>query len=178
MGPNSGDKGDGAYLRAFLESDGCTGKRDARTCLELVVAMRVAFVARAWIARANQLFRGKGYTASQRAHLYVLASKPAGLTQSELAEILRISEPSLSRRIKLSLEEGLISRHQFHGDGRANIIRLEPKGLEALQSSDQTARLDRACLLHGVTDEDLTTTARVLKILSDRIQAPVDNPLE
>ncbi len=160
---------DDAFYLNVSETDVATTGGDPRASLELIVSMRIAFVARAWITRANALFRGRGYTAAQRAHLYVLASKPKGLTQAELAAILRISEASLSRRIKLSIEEGLVSRHPFCGDGRANLIRLEPKGLEALNASDRVAREDRTRLLAGVTDEELAITAKVLKLLTDRI---------
>lgn len=176
MTNESADLDDSLYLRAFSEPKIGAAEADARESLELIVSMRIAFVARAWIARANALFRGRGYTAAQRAHLYVLASKPAGLTQAELAAILRISEASLSRRIKLSIAEGLISRHRFMGDDRANLIRLEPKGLAALNASDRVARQDRTRLLVGVTDDELAITAKVLKILSDRVQQPPANP--
>lgn len=160
---------DDAFYLNVSETDVATAGDDPRAILELVVSMRIAFVARAWITRANALFRGRGYTAAQRAHLYVLASKPKGLTQAELAAILRISEASLSRRIKLSIEEGLVSRHPFCGDGRANLIRLEPKGLDALNASDRVAREDRTRLLAGITDEELAITAKVLKLLTDRV---------
>ncbi|WP_295174249.1 MarR family transcriptional regulator [uncultured Brevundimonas sp.] len=160
---------DDAFYLNVSETDVATTGIDPRASLELVVSMRIAFVARAWITRANALFRGRGYTAAQRAHLYVLASKPKGLTQSELAAILRISEASLSRRIKLSIEEGLVSRHPLSGDGRANLIRLESKGLDALNTSDRLAREDRTRLLAGVTKEELAITAKVLKLLTDRV---------
>jgi MarR family transcriptional regulator for hemolysin len=176
MTSDPADLDDGLYLRAFSEPEIGVTAADARESLELIVSMRIAFVARAWIARANALFRGRGYTAAQRAHLYVLAAKPSGLTQAELATALRISEASLSRRIKLSIQEGLVSRHQYHGDGRANLIRLEPKGLVVLNTSDRVARADRTLLLAGVADEELAITARVLKILSDRIQQPPEQP--
>lgn len=171
MSSHPADLDDAFYLNAS-EGDVATIGEDARAGLERVVSMRIAFVARAWITRANVLFRGRGYTAAQRAHLYVLASKPKGLTQAELAAILRISEASLSRRIKLSIEEGLVSRHPFCGDGRANLIQLEPKGLDALNASDRVAREDRTRLLAGVTDEELAITAKVLKLLTDRIPQP------
>ncbi len=168
MSSDPADLDDAFYLNVS-ETDVATTGDDRRASLELVVSMRIAFVARAWVTRANALFRGRGYTAAQRAHLYVLASKPKGLTQSELAAILRISEASLSRRVKLSIEEGLVSRHPLSGDGRANLIRLEPKGLVALNASDRVAREDRTRLLAGVTDEELAITAKVLKLLTDRV---------
>ena len=82
-------------------------------------------------------------------HLYVAGLCFSASTVGELAAILRISEASLSRRIKLSIEEGLVSRHPFCGDGRANLIRLEPKGLEALNASDRVAREDRVARPRG-----------------------------
>lgn len=175
MSSRSADLDDAFYLN-LAEADGATTGDNPRGSLEQVVSMRIAFVARAWITRANALFRGRGYTAAQRAHLYVLASKTKGLTQSELAAILRISEASLSRRIKLSIEEGLVSRHPLSGDGRANLIRLEPKGLDALNASDRVAREDRTRLLAGVTDEELAITAKVLKLLMDRVPQTPERP--
>jgi MarR family transcriptional regulator for hemolysin len=144
---------------------------DTRSTLELLVALRIPFVARSWTARAKRLFNDEGYTAAQRAPLYVLARAPKGLTQSELAATIQVSEAALSRRIAQATADGLVSRHRLIGDGRANLIRIEEKGLEVLAFSDRIARQDREVLLRDISDEDLAVTARVLAVLSDRINA-------
>lgn len=150
----------------------------SRAGQELLIALSITLVARKWSARATELFRKTGYTAAQRAHLYILARAPKGLTQSELANILHISNAALSRRIAMSLDEGLISRQTLIGDGRANLIRLEEKGRRALEESDLVARIDRAALMKDLSAAEIGTMVKVLQILSDKVSEPIlpENP--
>ncbi|WP_395942678.1 MarR family winged helix-turn-helix transcriptional regulator [Brevundimonas sp.] len=147
---------------------------EERSAVQILIKQRIALVSRQWTARAARLFKTSGYTNAQRAPLYLLRDAPTGMTQTELATGLSLSEPTLSRRIARLLEDGLVSKHRLLGDGRANLIKLEPSGLQALHSSEATASRDRNLLFQGLSDEDLGVTLRVLNVLASRISGPVD----
>ncbi|GLK48167.1 hypothetical protein GCM10017620_11400 [Brevundimonas intermedia] len=103
---------------------------------------------------------------------------PQGLTQSELADGLQLSEPTLSRRVTRLLADGLVSKHRLPGDGRANLIKLEPAGLKALDGSETTAALDRELLFQGLSNEDLEAALRVLDVLAARMEDPLESEIE
>lgn len=158
----------------FQHSQGEAAGEGARSALQLLIALRISAISRQWTARAARLFKTSGYTPSQRAPLYLLRRAPMGMTQAELAKGLDLSEPTLSRQIGRLLREGLVSKHRLLGDGRANLIKLEPRGQQALERSDRIAADDRNLLFRGLSNEDLGTTLRVLDTLSARIPDSVE----
>jgi MarR family transcriptional regulator, transcriptional regulator for hemolysin len=147
----------------------------SREAVQILIKQRIALISRRWTTRAGKLFKAYGFTNAQRAPLYLLKNAPEGLTQSELAEGLQLSEPTLSRRVARLLADGLVSKHRLPGDGRANLIKLEPAGLEALEGSETTASLDLELLFQGIADEDLRSALRVLETLAGRMDSPVDS---
>lgn len=157
-----------------LRKDDSRSGKDDRGKTQLLIKQKIALVSRQWTARAAKLFKATGYTNAQRAPLYLLRKVPGGMTEAELAAGLELSEPTLSRRIARLLEEGLVSKHRLLGDGRANLIKLEPPGEQALDRSDATAARDRNLLFQGVSDEDLNVVLRVLTLLASRIAEPIE----
>lgn len=152
--------------------------RGSRNEVQILIKHRIALLARRWTRRSVRLFKAYGFTSAQRAPLHLLKTAPEGLTQSELATGLQLSEPTLSRRVTRLLADGLVSKHRLPGDGRANLIKLEPAGLKALDRSETTAALDQDLLFQGLTDEDLCAALRVLNVLAVRIDSPIDADLE
>jgi MarR family transcriptional regulator for hemolysin len=151
------------------------GSRDE---VQIRIKQRIALISRRWTTRASRLFKAYGFTNAQRAPLHLLKHAPQGLTQSELADGLQLSEPTLSRRVTRLLADGLVTKHRLPGDGRANLIKLEPAGLKALDGSETTAALDRDLLFQGVSDEDLGAALRVLDVLAARMDDPLENEIE
>jgi len=131
-------------------------------------------VSRRWTTRAARLFKTYGTSSAHRAPLHLLKNAPTGLTQAELAHGLELSEPTLSRRVARLLADGLVSKHRLPGDGRANLIKLEAAGHQALERSEITAARDRDLLFQGLSDEDLGATLRVLDLLASRMAGPVE----
>ncbi|NBB63942.1 MarR family transcriptional regulator [Pseudomonas sp. ODNR1LW] len=149
-----------------------------RESVQLEIKRKIAFVSRRWTSRAVRLFKAYGFTSAQRAPLDLLQRSPEGLTQSELAQGLQLSEPTLSRRVTRLLADGLVSKHRLPGDGRANLIKLAPAGQRVLSGSEATAALDRDRLFLGLSDEELNAALRVLNLLAARIDSPVEGEAE
>lgn len=144
-----------------------------RAAAQSLIKQTIALVSRRWTARAAKLFKTAGHTTAQRAPLQILRAAEGGMTQAELASRLQVSEPTLSRRVARLLSEGLVSKQRRPGDGRANLIKLEPGGYTALEQSEATAAQDNNLLFQGLSDEDLCVTLRVLNILAARCAGPV-----
>lgn len=162
----------------LAQRNGHVDATEDRAAIQLQVKQKIGLVSRQWTARAARLFKTSGYTNAQRAPLYLLREAPQGLTQSELAARLQLSEPTLSRRIARLMEDGLVSKHRLVGDGRANLIKLETRGRQALEGAEATASQDRNLLFHGLSDEDLSVALRVLNILAVRVSGPVEKAHE
>lgn len=149
-----------------------------RDAVESLIKQRIALISRRWTTRTSRLFKAYGFTNAQRAPLHLLKHAPQGLTQSELADGLQLSEPTLSRRVTRLLADGLVSKHRLPGDGRANLIKLEAAGLKALDGSETTAALDRELLFQGLSDDDLGAALRVLDVLAARMEDPLESEIE
>lgn len=90
-------------------------------------------------------------------------------TQRRLARQLSITESGLVRMLDTLQEQNLIERHRIPGDRRSSLIKLTPAAEEMMERvSMQTSQLSHK-LAEGVSDDELSTTVRVLGRLFDNI---------
>jgi DNA-binding MarR family transcriptional regulator len=117
-----------------------------------------------------------GITPTRLAALAALARHPDGLRQGDLAELMNISAPSMTRLVEIMCEAGWIARTRDPEDGRALLLVLSPVGQQTL---DMLRRESASVLSAGLAD--LTAAERavveaavpVLRKLADRhIEAP------
>ena len=94
--------------------------------------------------------------------LYKLHLSGGPLRVTELAELLSVDTPTVTRKIQQLEREGLVSRQADPDDGRATRIQLTPAGRKTLASVLKARRewLDRLVDQWGT--EDLTTFAAML----------------
>jgi DNA-binding MarR family transcriptional regulator len=112
-----------------------------------------------------------GITPTRLAALAALARHPGGLRQGDLAELMNISAPSMTRLVEIMCEAGWIERTRDPDDGRALLLVLSAVGQKTLD----TLRLESASVLSADL-ADLTADERaalqaavpVLRKLADR----------
>lgn len=112
-----------------------------------------------------------GITPTRLAALAAVARHPEGLRQGDLAELMNVSAPSMTRLVEIMCEAGWVSRTRDPEDGRALLLVLSPVGQKTLD----TLRLESASALSADL-ADLTTAERatleaavpVLRKLADR----------
>jgi len=84
-------------------------------------------VSRAWNDKLSQRLKPLGLTQSKwRALLYVSRMQD-GISQTDLARLLGIEAPTLTRLVKQLEESGWISRRALPDDGRCKMVRLTTK---------------------------------------------------
>jgi MarR family transcriptional regulator for hemolysin len=84
-------------------------------------------ISRAWNDKLDQRLKPLGLSQSKwRALLYV-SRVPAGINQTDLARMLAIEAPTLTRLVKLLEEEGWVTRRPLPGDARCKMVRLTAK---------------------------------------------------
>mgnify|MGYP003742941143 CR=1 FL=1 len=96
-----------------------------------------------------------------------LNEQPMRLT--ELAAALRVSGPAVSRQVQLLQEKGLVERMHDESDGRATIVRLSPKGVEAVTKAANTRRALLRQVLADWTDEYIEQASPVLERLAGEL---------
>lgn len=120
-----------------------------------------------------------GITPTRLAALAALARHPDGLRQGDLAELMNISAPSMTRLVEIMSEAGWVERSRDPGDGRALVLVLSPVGRKTLE----TLRQETTSALSGELAElsvdelaALEAALPVLRKLADRHVEPPRTP--
>ena len=101
--------------------------------------------------------------------LIFLARLGADARQTDLAQVIGISQPSLVRTLNQLQGAGLLARAPNPGDGRSNLLVITPEGRTLVDQIEAKLTSLRHSLLDGISDQDLETTLRVMGHLTDRI---------
>jgi len=89
--------------------------------------------------------------------------------QTDLAQVIGISQPSLVRTLNQLQAAGLLARAPNPGDGRSNLLVITPEGRTLVDQIEAKLTSLRHSLLDGISDQDLETTLRVMGHLTNRI---------
>jgi len=152
--------------------------RGSRSRVQLNVAYKLVIVSRRWRARLSERLLGAGHTDATFGALYALASAPSGLNQSELAERMGLSGSSLVRLLDLLEQQGQIRREAMIGDRRANLIRLQPAGEQAVRELDSIADGLRDEVFDGETDRMISEMSGLLDRLLERLEPAISRAPE
>ena len=106
-----------------------------------------------------------GITPTRLAALAALTRYPDGLRQGDLAELMGVSAPSMTRLVEIMLEAGWVERLRDPGDQRALLIRLAPVGRKTLDTlrDESTGQLSEE--LADLTPEERAALAAAVPVL-------------
>ncbi len=131
---------------------------------------RMVVGARRWRVRVDQALQASGQSQARWEALLCLAAHPDGLTQSTLARLVSVEDPTVARMLAALERDGLVERAIGQADRRTRIVRISAAGLAAFAAMQaETDRL-RDDLLGGLDADDLAGGMRLL----DRILARLD----
>jgi len=112
-----------------------------------------------------------GITPTRLAALAALAHHPDGIRQGDLAEVMNVSAPSMTRLVEILSEAGWVERYRDPDDHRSQVLTLSAAGGAMLQQlREESATVLSAALADLTADERhaLTAAVPVLRKLSDR----------
>jgi DNA-binding MarR family transcriptional regulator len=112
-----------------------------------------------------------GITPTRLAALAALTRYPDGVRQGDLAEVLNISAPSMTRLVEILEEAGWVERRRDPDDQRCLVLVLSPVGhktLEALREESATALSGELAELTADERATLAAAVPVLRKLADR----------
>jgi MarR family transcriptional regulator for hemolysin len=109
-----------APLSKFLETQ-------APATIQEKFGMAIGDVSRAWRDKLAQRLKPLGLSSSKWTALLYLSRIPGGMTQSDLARLLGIEAPTLTRLVKQLEQAGWVTRHAPPEDARRKLVQLTPK---------------------------------------------------
>jgi MarR family transcriptional regulator, transcriptional regulator for hemolysin len=142
---------------------------DQRDQVQFRVAFKIVLVARLWRARFAQQMKSLDQTDARWSALYMIADAEKGINQTNLADRLGVSGPTLVRLLDSLEADGLVERAAVAGDRRAKLVLIKEAGRKTLAEVDIDAARMRKDLFSGVSDNDLDATLRVLRHLSTQL---------
>lgn len=96
------------------------------------------------------------------------------MSQKEIAKLLRITEATLSVRIKRLLDSGWIERETDKDDKRVNSIVLSHKGEELMKTLEQQFHKYKTIMCKGISLEDYETVLRVIHQIQENIREEIE----
>lgn len=94
--------------------------------------------------------------------MMILVDENPGLTQIELARLLKVEGSTLWQLVDRLLDLGFIQRRRVRNDRRAFAIHLSPKGRKALRRFERGLRLHQEALLACLSAKERAALAAML----------------
>jgi DNA-binding MarR family transcriptional regulator len=117
-----------------------------------------------------------GITPTRLAALAALARHPGGLRQGDLAELMNISPPSMTRLVEIMSEAGWVERSRDPDDGRALLLVLSPFGEKTLENLRQETTSALRGELADLTAAELSALEAALPVLRKLADQHVEAP--
>src|ERR1043165_4407708 len=146
--------------------------RTGREGALMTVGMMLPVLERAYRARANLAMAHVGLSQALAWPLVMIGRQGDGMRQGELATLLGIEGPSLTRSVDQLITGGYIERHEDPDDRRARTLHLTALGADACEQIEVTLRDLRNELYEGIADADVEAALRVFSTLAERVGAP------
>ncbi|MAD39009.1 MAG: MarR family transcriptional regulator [Tistrella sp.] len=110
----------------------------------------------------DALVRTRGLTLARARALMLLARHP-GISQTELAGLLEIENPTVVRLLDGLEKQGLIRRTPAETDRRVKRIDLTVEAEDQVDEIEDLAEVMRGTMARGIAEADLTVTLNVLR---------------
>jgi DNA-binding MarR family transcriptional regulator len=107
------------------------------------------------------------------AALYVLHRSESSLRLTELAELLRVDAPAVTRKAQQLERAGLVSRTRDEQDARATRLQLTPEGSQMINDFLDARRAWIATLVADWTQAEQTEFAALLSRFTNDVQRHV-----
>jgi len=131
----------------------------------------IGVFARSWRATLNQRLKPLGLSQSRWRALRFLSRAPEGMTQADLARMLGIEAPTVTRLVAQLEQGGLVRRRAVAGDARCKTVHLTPKAKKLIVRINAAVRQLRAETIGRLTDAQALAGLAVILSLQDFLDA-------
>ena len=137
------------------------------------VTYRLAMAAKAHRARSGTHLARIGLHTGQESVLKALAEED-GRTMSNLAQVLGVQPPTVTKMISRMSAQGLLKRVASQSDGRLARVHLTDEGRSRIDEIDRIwSRLEREALA-GFDDKDRKRLRKLLRAVERNLTLPLD----
>jgi len=106
--------------------------------------------------------------------LFKLAAKGESLRVTDLAEMLGVDTPTVTRKVQQLERDGMVVRQSDPDDRRSSRIRLTPAGRRTIERVTRARRAWLERLLQGWDDGDLSDLADLLSRFAEDLNRDMD----
>jgi MarR family transcriptional regulator, transcriptional regulator for hemolysin len=131
----------------------------------------IGVFARSWRATLNQRLKPLGLSQSKWRALRFLSRAPDGMTQVELARMLGIEAPTVTRLIAQLELGGWVRRRAVPGDARCKTVHLTAKAKKVIVRINAAVKQLRAETIGRLTDAQALAGLAVITALQGFIDA-------
>ncbi len=107
--------------------------------------------------------------------LFKLSAKGDSLRVTDLAEILGVDTPTVTRKVQQLERQGMVIRQTDPDDRRASRIRLTPAGRRAIERVRRARRAWLDQLMQDWDDDDLSALANLLSRFAQDLECDLDD---
>ena len=107
--------------------------------------------------------------------LHKLSAGGDSLRVTDLAELLGVDTPTVTRKVQQLERDAMVVRQTDPDDRRATRIRLTPAGRRTLERVRRARRAWLDQLLEGWDDDDLSTLAELLGRFADDLERDIED---
>jgi DNA-binding MarR family transcriptional regulator len=107
--------------------------------------------------------------------LFKLSVKADSLRVTDLAEILGVDTPTVTRKVQQLERDQMVVRHTDPDDGRVSRIRLTPAGRRTIERVRRARRTWLEGLLQEWEDDDLSALADLLSRFAEDLERDLDD---
>jgi MarR family transcriptional regulator for hemolysin len=122
---------------------------------------------------ADERFQRLGLAAAQMPVLYALKDG-ASSTQTELARMAHIEQPTMAQLLARMERDGLIRRTANPDDKRSSLVSLTPRALKQLPAAREVLREGNKLALEGFTEREVETLIRLLQRVLKNVEPMVE----
>ncbi len=131
----------------------------------------ISAFARSWYATLNHRLKPLGLSPSRWRALRFLSRAPEGLTQVDLARMLGIEAPTVTRLVIQLEQDGLVKRRTVVGDARCKTVHLTPKAKKLIVRINAAVSQLRAETIGRLPDAQVLAGLAVITSLQGFLDA-------
>lgn len=127
--------------------------------------LAIGDIGRSWRYKLDQRLKPLGLSQSKWRTLLYISRMPDGLTQTDLARMLGIEAPTVTRLVKQLEEGGWVRRRALPDDARCKLVQLTPKAKRAMLRIDAAVAQLRAETVGRLTEKQASAGLAALQTL-------------
>ncbi len=137
----------------------------------------INMAARSLARLGDRRVKAHGFNIGQLPVLYLLKDG-AAMSQKQLAQLVKIEQPSMAQMLSRMERDGLIHRLPDPNDGRSSLVSLTQVALDRLPAAREALQVGSAGALEGFTEDEVATLVQLMQRLNRNLDQLVAREID